>query len=609
MQRNRSRSRSKSPNSKARQNGACQGTSAGPSSNVAPEDQITITANDNDYKSNPISLFDEVDFPKPFFKLFKENSFEKPTKIQANAIPIALESFDIIGIAKTGSGKTLSFVLPLLMAIEDEKNYCKENNKEYNNVKTPRALIMAPTRELVCQIYDAAKPFVNSIQQQVVLCYGGANSREQRAELENGCDILIATPGRLYDFINRGNVNLSEVFMLVLDEADRMLDMGFLPQVRNITGHLRPTRQTLLWSATWPKAVEDLSKNLCQNRPVQIRVGNEGLTINPNITQTVMVVDEFDKQNEVKRLIRSATNNPKDKVLVFVATKRCCDSVASLLSKDGFPALAIHGDKDQSQREHIMSQFKGPVNILVATDVASRGLDIKAIRVVINYDFPNNIEDYIHRIGRTGRAGAFGDSYTLFTNKDSSHGEDLVQVLEAAKQPVPSELRSMRGGYKKRSKYSSWSESSSNMATAFGMREEREKSGGFGGGDGGFGSSSGGGFGGGNDSSGGGGWGSSDGASSKPSGGGGGWGASDEGSSKPSGGGWGSSDGASNKPSGGGWGSNTEESAPSGGGKNWGSNDDEAPKASSWGSKDAASSGGKNWGSADDEEPASKGWG
>ena len=244
---------------------------------------IVIEANENNFRSAPITKFEELELPQVFFDLFKKNNYTAPTKIQSIAIPIALESFDIIGVAKTGSGKTLSFVLPILMAIDDEKNYYKEKGKTYNNEKTPRALVLAPTRELAVQIFESAEPYAKSVGQEVVVIYGGIPGMQQKSELMRGCDVLIATPGRLYDFIQRSAVDLSEVFLLVLDEADRMLDMGFLPQVKSIISTVKDSRQTLLWSATWPAEVEQLSRNICKTRPITIRVGNEGLTINKAI--------------------------------------------------------------------------------------------------------------------------------------------------------------------------------------------------------------------------------------------------------------------------------------------------------------------------------------
>lgn len=294
-------------------------------------------------------------------------------------------------------------------------------------------MILAPTRELALQIYDSSLPFVKCMNQSMVCVYGGSkNSREQLSELFKGVDVVVATPGRCHDFIQRGKLNLSEVFVFVLDEADRMLDMGFLPQVKSITNHLKPDkeRQTLLWSATWPDEVDGLSRDLCKNRPIRIQVGNEGLTINKSIQQHVFVIDEKEKKKTLFRIFRE--NAADDfKVLIFCGTKKQCDFIAELLAKDGHEAMAIHGDKDQSEREKIIERFKGSANVLVATDVASRGLDIKNVKAVINYDFPNCIEDYIHRIGRTGRAGATGSSYTFVTQKDSSKAADLCEVFSS----------------------------------------------------------------------------------------------------------------------------------------------------------------------------------
>ena len=273
--------------------------------------------------------------------------YVRPTKIQANAIPIALESFDIIGVAKTGSGKTLSFILPIIMAIQEEKEYCKKNGKEYDNQKKPRALVMAPTRELVYQIYECAKPFVKSIDLDVACVYGGADQHPQKHDLARGADLLIATPGRLYDFIGRNHVEMNEVFILVLDEADRMLDMGFLPQVQSIVTHLKPKRQTLLWSATWPKEVQELSTFLCKNKPITIRVGNEGLTINPNISQNVILCEDDSKKRELLNILRNSMKSKSEKALIFTATKRMADMLARILENEGFTALSIHGDKSQ----------------------------------------------------------------------------------------------------------------------------------------------------------------------------------------------------------------------------------------------------------------------
>lgn len=288
---------------------------------------------------------------------------------------------------------------------------------------------MAPTRELALQIYDCAVPFAKCVGHDVACIYGGADSRNQRSELAKGVDLLIATPGRLHDFAQRKNVDLSEVFIFVLDEADRMLDMGFLPQIKAIVDFLKPARQTLLWSATWPDEVNELSTKLCKNRPITIKVGDDGLTINTAITQHVLIVDDNEKKRELIKIVRSKVVSENDKVLIFSATKRNCETLAEMLEKEGFKALTIHGDKHQAQREQVMDDFRGKGNILIATDVASRGLDVKNIKAVVNFDFPSSIEDYIHRIGRTGRAGALGESFTFFTSKDGSHAQGLCEVV------------------------------------------------------------------------------------------------------------------------------------------------------------------------------------
>jgi ATP-dependent RNA helicase DDX5/DBP2 len=288
---------------------------------------------------------------------------------------------------------------------------------------------MAPTRELALQIYDHSLEFSKCMGLDLVCIYGGGgNSRHQQSEVAKGVDVLVATPGRLHDFVQSKRLDLSEVFIFVLDEADRMLDMGFLPQVKSIVLHLREERQTLLWSATWPPEVDELSRDLCKNRPITIQVGDQGLTINTAITQHVKVISDRDKKKEMFKILRANSNTPDFKVLIFSSTKKNCDFLAELLCKDGYQALALHGDKDQSQREKIIEDFRNKANILVATDVASRGLDIKNIKAVINFDFPGCIEDYIHRIGRTGRAGATGSSYTFITEKDAGHAQELCEV-------------------------------------------------------------------------------------------------------------------------------------------------------------------------------------
>merc|ERR1711957_900183 len=276
-------------------------------------------------------------------------------------------------------------------------------------------------------------------------CYGGQPKHAQAADLRDGVEIVIATPGRLIDFLESGVTNLKRVTYLVLDEADRMLDMGFEPQVRKITSQCRPDRQTLMWSATWPKTVQRLARDICKEDPAHINVGSLDTRTAHTIRQYVEVVQEGDKKARLRRLLEKVMDGSK--ILIFAQTKTGDDTMTREMRLDGWPALCIHGDKKQEERDWCLKEFKeGKSPILIATDVASRGLDVKDIKYVINYDFPNNIEDYIHRVGRTGRAGATGSSYTFFTPDKFKHAGDLVAVLKEANQPVPEELEKLASG-------------------------------------------------------------------------------------------------------------------------------------------------------------------
>merc|ERR1739845_84644 len=267
----------------------------------------------------------------------------------------------------------------------------------------------------------------------------------QAADLREGVEIVIATPGRMIDFLDTDATNLKRVTYLVLDEADRMLDMGFEPQVRKITSQCRPDRQTLMWSATWPREIQKLARDICKENPVHINVGSLDMRTAHTIRQYVEVVKEQDKRGRLKRLLEKVMDGSR--ILIFTETKRGSDQLTREMRLDGWPALCIHGDKKQEERDWVLKEFKeGKSPILLATDVASRGLDVKDIKYVINYEFPTQIEDYIHRVGRTGRAGATGSSYTFFTQDKSKHARDLISVLEEANQPVPAELEKLAGG-------------------------------------------------------------------------------------------------------------------------------------------------------------------
>ncbi|EQC30660.1 hypothetical protein SDRG_11715 [Saprolegnia diclina VS20] len=414
------------------------------------EHSITIRGPTANYACpDPILEFDDTPFTTEIKDCFKRAGYTSPTPTQAQSWPIALTKQDMISVAKTGSGKTVGFLLPSFYHI----------SKNTKPTRDPRILVLAPTRELATQIeaeakkFSRAKPFVRT-----ACIYGGAPKYMQIRQLEIGVDCLVATPGRLNDLLTMKKVNLRSVEILVLDEADRMLDMGFEPQIRSIVAEIPAQRQTLLFSATWPKAIQKLAREFLTN-PVQVEMGDINvLQANKDIVQNVIMCDESDKHIKFAELVdkvvkmEDPTNTDLTKhvkTIVFFRTKRTCDHFANEYWADGFAVGALHGDKEQHERTLTMNQFKmGTINLLFATDVAARGLDVKDVGVVINYDMPNGqngIEDYVHRIGRTGRAGAKGQSFSLFTKSDAGCAKELVEILTEAQQEVPQELVEMKG--------------------------------------------------------------------------------------------------------------------------------------------------------------------
>ncbi|KAM0954978.1 hypothetical protein ACFX15_022843 [Malus domestica] len=363
--------------------------------------------------------------------------FSAPTPIQAQSWPVALQSRDIVAIAKTGSGKTLGYLLPGFIHLKRTRN---------NPQMGPTVLVLSPTRELATQIQDEAVKFGKSSRISCVCLYGGAPKGPQLRDIDRGADVVVATPGRLNDILEMKRISLHQVSYLVLDEADRMLDMGFEPQIRKIVKEIPARRQTLMYTATWPKEVRKIAADLLV-KPVQVNIGNvDELVANKSITQYVEVLTSMEKHRRLEQILRS--QEPGSKIIIFCSTKKMCDQLSRNLTRQ-FGAAAIHGDKSQSERDYVLNQFRsGRTPILVATDVAARGLDIKDIRVVINYDFPTGVEDYVHRIGRTGRAGATGLAYTFFGDQDAKYASDLIKVLEGANQCVPPEVRELasRGG-------------------------------------------------------------------------------------------------------------------------------------------------------------------
>ncbi|CAI4914751.1 ANL_collapsed_G0046390.mRNA.1.CDS.1 [Saccharomyces cerevisiae] len=405
------------------------------------ENEMTISGHDI---PKPITTFDEAGFPDYVLNEVKAEGFDKPTGIQCQGWPMALSGRDMVGIAATGSGKTLSYCLPGIVHINAQPLLAPGDG--------PIVLVLAPTRELAVQIQTECSKFGHSSRIRNTCVYGGVPKSQQIRDLSRGSEIVIATPGRLIDMLEIGKTNLKRVTYLVLDEADRMLDMGFEPQIRKIVDQIRPDRQTLMWSATWPKEVKQLAADYL-NDPIQVQVGSLELSASHNITQIVEVVSDFEKRDRLNKYLETASQDNEYKTLIFASTKRMCDDITKYLREDGWPALAIHGDKDQRERDWVLQEFRnGRSPIMVATDVAARGIDVKGINYVINYDMPGNIEDYVHRIGRTGRAGATGTAISFFTEQNKGLGAKLISIMREANQNIPPELlkydrRSYGGGH------------------------------------------------------------------------------------------------------------------------------------------------------------------
>ncbi|RXN00904.1 putative ATP-dependent RNA helicase DDX5 [Acipenser ruthenus] len=407
---------------------------------------------------NPIMKFHEASFPTYVMDVITKQNFTEPTPIQAQGWPVALSGKDMVGIAQTGSGKTLSYLLPAIVHI---------NHQPFlEHGDGPICLVLAPTRELAQQVQQVAAEYGRASRLKTTCIYGGAPKGPQIRDLERGVEICIATPGRLIDFLEVGKTNLRRCTYLVLDEADRMLDMGFEPQIRKIVDQIRPDRQTLMWSATWPKEVRQLAEDFLKEY-IQINVGALQLSANHNILQIVDVCNDSEKDDKLLRLLEEIMSEKENKTIIFVETKRRCDELTRRMRRDGWPAMGIHGDKSQQERDWVLNEFKyGKAPILIATDVASRGLDVEDVKFVINYDYPNSSEDYIHRIGRTARSSKTGTAYTFFTPGNFKQANDLVSVLREANQAINPKLLQMvedrggrsrgRGGFKddRRDRYS-----------------------------------------------------------------------------------------------------------------------------------------------------------
>ncbi|KAI9912056.1 hypothetical protein PsorP6_009231 [Peronosclerospora sorghi] len=400
------------------------------------EHQITVSG-----KGVPkcVLSFEEASFPEYVLEEVVRLGFDKPTPIQCQGWPMALSGRDMVGISATGSGKTLAFLLPAIVHINAQP-YLQPGDG-------PIVLIIAPTRELAVQIQAECNKFGASSNIKNTCVYGGVPKGGQIADLRRGVEVCICTPGRMIDMLGMGKTNLRRVTYLVLDEADRMLDMGFEPQLRKIVSQIRPDRQTLMWSATWPKEIVSLANDFLTDF-IQVTVGSLDLTANKRIKQIVEVMDDHQKYTALQDHLRDIYEGGR--IIVFCETKRGADELSRNLRNTRYMCKAIHGNKSQEERDYVLREFKeGKTQILVATDVASRGLDIKDIRYVVNFDMPKNIEDYIHRIGRTARAGNKGTSISFFTAANNARlAGPLVKIMEEAGQEVPRELRDLvsRGG-------------------------------------------------------------------------------------------------------------------------------------------------------------------
>ncbi|NWQ81468.1 DDX42 helicase, partial [Columbina picui] len=378
----------------------------------------------------PASSFAHFGFDEQLMHQIRKSEYTQPTPIQCQGVPVALSGRDMIGIAKTGSGKTAAFIWPMLIHIMDQK--------ELQPGDGPIAVIVCPTRELCQQIHSECKRFGKAYNLRSVAVYGGGSMWEQAKALQEGAEIVVCTPGRLIDHVKKKATNLQRVTYLVLDEADRMFDMGFEYQVRSIASHVRPDRQTLLFSATFRKKIEKLARDILID-PIRVVQGDIG-EANEDVTQIVEIFPSGpSKWNWLTRRLVEFTSSGS--VLLFVTKKANAEELANNLKQEDHNLGLLHGDMDQSERNKVISEFKKKgIPILVATDVAARGLDIPSIKTVINYDVARDIDTHTHRIGRTGRAGEKGVAYTLLTPKDSNFAGDLVRNLEGANQHVSKEL-------------------------------------------------------------------------------------------------------------------------------------------------------------------------
>ena len=394
----------------------------------------------------PLTKWSHCGLPGSCLDVIKKLEYNAPTAIQSQAIPAIMSGRDMIGVAKTGSGKTMAFLLPMFRHIKDQRKVA--------TLEGPIGLIMTPTRELAVQIFRESKPFLKALGLRAVCVYGGAPISEQIAEMKRTAEIVVATPGRMIDLLtaNSGRVtNLERVTYLVLDEADRMFDMGFEPQVMKIVNNVRPDRQTVLFSATFPKQMESLARKVLKNKPLEIIVGGRSV-VAEEIEQIVEVREESSKFNRLLEILGMTYMEDEDcRTLIFVERQESADDLLKELMKKQYPTMSLHGGKDQVDRDSTIADFKaGVVPIVTATSVAARGLDVKQLKLVVNYDAPNHMEDYVHRAGRTGRAGNKGTCITFITPEQDKYARDIISALKASKRAIPAELDALAQSFREK---------------------------------------------------------------------------------------------------------------------------------------------------------------
>ncbi|KAK7695505.1 hypothetical protein QCA50_000141 [Cerrena zonata] len=390
----------------------------------------------------PVTKWSHFGLPATCLEVIKKLNYMAPTPIQAQAIPAIMSGRDVIGVAKTGSGKTIAFLLPMFRHIKDQR--------PLEQMEGPVAVVMTPTRELAVQIHRECKPFLRVLGLRAVCAYGGSPIKDQIAEMKKGAEIIVCTPGRMIDLLtaNSGRVtNLKRVTYLVLDEADRMFDMGFEPQVMKIVNNIRPDRQTVLFSATFPRQMDSLARKILR-KPLEITVGGRSV-VAPEIDQIVEVRDEESKFNRLLEILGQTYNeDPESRTLIFVDRQEAADNLLRELMRKGYLCMSLHGGKDQVDRDSTIADFKaGVVPIVIATSVAARGLDVKQLKLVINHDAPNHMEDYVHRAGRTGRAGNKGTCVTFITPEQDRYSVDIYRALKASNASMPKELEELANGF------------------------------------------------------------------------------------------------------------------------------------------------------------------